>query len=270
MPHYDLQLCKNGYLAKMEYSNKLSNFEKIYIPKNNIITQLNKTICIQYGVTLKQILIIIYENINLFSKLFNISTLKEFLDEAFSENKNENDDDDDDDDEQLNSLELEWDSFVEKYDNEILLVDYVLFTGRDKDGSRVGLEFSPVNTIMDLPIEINDIYRIRDVDSPYDFLFSSIKPMTLFNVLNSIIYEITFFGSIKKRQDKLNQLNQTVKNLKNGNLKTLTFDEVSKELEKHIEDNKKPCRICGEDTRCKCFDKPIDLCHTCFNKLGED
>ena len=254
MPHYDVQLCKNGYLAKMEMS-KSKDYELTYIDKSDVLSYLNKTICIEDGATLKQLLNIVYSNTDIFTLLLDIPNLDEFLEEAFFSENNF--------DCEVEYLELEWVASVENSYGEKILETYINFSGVDENEEKIALEFTPPNLYSNMIFKINDVFRIYD-DSMNE-IFSVMRPMTLLEVIGAVLREVTFFGSIENRKNNLEHLKKISEDFTSGTENILGLDEFEKSLSYDI----KPCRICGKDTRCTCFGKPKDLCHECFKKLGE-
>jgi hypothetical protein len=90
------------------------------------------------------------------------------------------------------------------------LNEYMDVTGKGEDPSdRYALEFTPVNELADLPIKINETYKItRELDaSPWEeTIFETKKPMYLLDVIWALLWEISFAGSPDQRDAKWGEI----------------------------------------------------------------
>ena len=92
------------------------------------------------------------------------------------------------------------------------------------------------------------------------------KKFTLFNFVRGVIEELSSIGPPDIR-------NFAIKELENDNessLKIFTTEELEKKLKERMNKTKKPCKICGEDSRSPEFDKPKDICIKCYKGLKEN
>lgn len=265
MAHYNLQICKNSKLAKMKWVPEEQIYKKIYLKEKEIPFYINSTVCVEQGATLRNLFNIIINYTNFFSLILNLPDLESFFQEAFENSSEESNDYLD-----LSALELEWSSHVMNRYEELILSEDIYFSGRLNDGTNVALELTPINEIIDFPLSINDVYNIYKEEEPFKSIFLAVKPMTLLQVITGIMNEISFFGTPENRNEKVEMLQETIEKLKSGEMKTYSFDEIKKEFFNEEEiDEKFQCRICKEDVRCECFDKPNDICHKCFIKMRE-
>ena len=89
------------------------------------------------------------------------------------------------------------------------------------DKEKIPLDFIPISNLKKLPLKINTDYiipgKIIDVN-----MITSIKEMTLFEVLESILYDITFYGDPTSR-DKIKEDILNFSN-KDNIIQLLTFD----------------------------------------------
>ena len=67
------------------------------------------------------------------------------------------------------------------------------------DKETITLDFIPINDLKNLPIKINTEFNIPGEIIEGINIISSVKEMTLFEVIESILYEITFYGDPTNR-----------------------------------------------------------------------
>jgi len=263
--HYDIQLRKNGRLFRMEWSAK----DKIYIERelntDEIEQSLYCTVCIAPNTRLGDLLRLVSNHIDIFGIVIGCQNISAFLEEAYQEAP-------DGAGEDLVSVELEWTAVLDDEDGELVLLQQTNFYGQAEDGSTRALEFTPINHLYEVPFFVNDALRICDNNNPEKVLLSALRPMTLFEVVSGVMNELMFFGSPQERNESLEKIREGCRELTEGKYETHTLDDIQKKLRVEAEKNRKkfPCRLCQQDARCACFNKPHDLCHKCFIKMEEN
>ncbi len=95
---------------------------------------------------------------------------------------------------------------------------------KDKEGNKnnVSLDFIPINDLKKLPLKINNDFNIPGHIIENVNLITAIKDMTLFEVIESILYDITFYGDPTSR-DKIKEDVINVSN-RDSIIELLTFD----------------------------------------------
>jgi len=267
MYHYDLQLKRGGNLVCMEWSRENERYEERILDSEEIPFHLTSTLCTERGATLRDILRVTGRHPEIFAAVTDCPALQMFVDEAF-EDRGE--------DEcccgSLMALELGWVALADAENGEIVLYEHMNFQGRAHDGDAIGLEFSHVGDLADVPIEIDDTMMVREGSNAENILFSARRPMTLEEVARGIVGELAFFGTPENRAKEAEGLKRAVEEVDSGSAKLYSLEEVMSRIEARADGEKRkfPCRKCGKDSRCACFGKPADICHECFTKMEED
>jgi len=118
------------------------------------------------------------------------------------------------------------------------------------------IELSPMYKLTDYPIKIGDKLYIADHDvftkwavkregkcPDINYEVDLTPSITLIELLHAILWELSFFGNIKERNEKLRNIvkaaKETKRAIKNGTAKFISHKEVKKRLAKKINDIKK-------------------------------
>jgi hypothetical protein len=211
-------ITSDGKIYKMNYFGRLERNEVTTI-KN----YLNCILHIEEGTT--------------FETFFNIILKdKDFFSEVFKETMGGFD---------LNQFVKEWKNNVEIKNNHnisylevyrdinlkdntgIITLDVMnVFEGvikkEDGEKERLSLDFIPISSLKKIPLRINNDFNIPGQIIENVNMLTSVKEMTLFEVIESILYDITFYGDPKSRD----QIKEDVMNGYNKDtmIQLLTFD----------------------------------------------
>jgi hypothetical protein len=211
-------ITSDGKIYKMNYFGRLERNEVTTI-KN----YLNCILHIEEGTT--------------FETFFNIILKdKDFFSEVFKETMGGFD---------LNQFIKEWKNNVEIKNNHnisylevyrdinlkdnigIITLDVMnVFEGvikkEDGEKERLSLDFIPISSLKKIPLRINNDFNIPGQIIENVNMLTSVKEMTLFEVIESILYDITFYGDPKSRD----QIKEDVMNGYNKDtmIQLLTFD----------------------------------------------
>lgn len=127
----------------------------------------------------------------------------------------------------------------ELYECEIFMDIYGIY--KDKD-THYGIEFTPLKEYLDIPMKLSNgliskttaiLKEVKEnkkkkktySDYTYDYKREDVKVYyTLFDVITSFIYEISFFGSPKKRDEKNKELTREMEDIRSGKAKTYPLD----------------------------------------------
>jgi len=114
-----------------------------------------------------------------------------------------------------------------------------------KEGDKIGyaVEFSPVNQLAEYPIELLTIVEVikkdyDNLDAPEETLDLGHKPFTLLDIMKAIFWELTFAGTPDQRDEKWGEINESYEQVKSGEAKTISWDELKKQLEEDLEEDK--------------------------------
>jgi len=158
----------------------------------------------------------------------------------------------------LTAIGFAWwgECWIYKKDNKSFNLSLDVF-GKNDEHDNWGIEFSPLDSIIDLPIFVDesisiDCYdttksktekkkRITPYDDKYDF---GIQGVTLIQLLKSFVSEITFCGSEEDKIDRWTDIKERSKEarnaIENGDFEKFTsFEELKAkfELDKNLEDD---------------------------------
>lgn len=96
-------------------------------------------------------------------------------------------------------------------------------------GDRINyaVEMTPLNDLAILPVKLNPEIKIYDEsykEEPVALTESGV--FTLGHILYGIVWELSFFGSPKMRDKKKDELNDTIKGIEEGTIKTVSWDSL--------------------------------------------
>ncbi|MFW6219344.1 MAG: hypothetical protein ACOC33_00620 [bacterium] len=210
-------IIKPGGVLKNIYwdSNKEEHVESQDI-SNNMYYYLQDECYLDDNVTLKDIFILLQKNMEL-SKIIINNHIEDFITEAFINEKPYNKD-------EIEYLEL---SKSVDWDDASSLI-YCHFSGvgfklkEDHDGLKKGsrqkycIGLSPINHYINFPVKLNT--EILLIDFPYKDLISlrneyNSHMYTLFDILYYPIYEISFYGPPKERDNFIKKVNNNMKEI---------------------------------------------------------
>ena len=193
-----LKIQKNGKLI-------LCNYPKD-IEVKSLIDHLCEPVVLEDGFTLKDLFSIIKETeTDLIEKVFGSFLghypLKSFIDEAIDgETVIDNDPD------KLVEITLTWNSFIVEDTTEFQLYTHMHLTG---ESSTYSTAFVKLNEIRDLPIILNkkiDMCVESEDSNKHKILFSREMEFTVYDLLRTILYEISFYGGPSERDSMAKSL----------------------------------------------------------------
>jgi len=226
------------------------------VADDELVDFLHDSICFAEGTTLRDLMLLILRNKNLFEIITACDCLGDLAYELGKKPELVD---------EIAALEMSWSATVSALGQVTVIDDSVEFCGRGDEGP-VAIEFIAVNCLADLPILLNEVFNVRNVEGKE--LFTATKRFSLLAVVRGVLNELTFLGTPTERDEVMSELRSRVEN--SDAEWCLTLEEVMEELERRSEWRIFPCRVCGADSRCACFGKPSDLCHDCFNQMREN
>lgn len=263
-PHYGVQLRGGGRLVFLEWNEEEGRHIERTVPDGEISEFLWSTVCLREEVSLRDIMLLVERDDTLFSVLCCCPHIPSLLDEMRKEPTNhwENDE------HAPVGLELGWAATL--YDG--LFVHDTVFSGRAATGETLGIEFSSVADLADLPVTLEENFVLIDEDEPMEAVFAAKRQFTVFDVVAGVLSELTVLGGPGDRDALAEDIRQRVRDVQSGKSKSYTMEEVMEHMAVKAEEARRrfPCRECGKDARCACFGKPADLCHDCFLNMKEN
>jgi hypothetical protein len=132
----------------------------------------------------------------------------------------------------------DWKDEEKSQDEELSIsMDVSGYTENDPDNPEgmYSLSFTPLKDLIDLPISIDHNFSIRVIGDRNEtrmkeFPFG-IKTPTLLELLKAFVYEVTFMGSEEDKEDKLEEMNQRIEDIKSGKEKTYSFGSVEEMMD---------------------------------------
>lgn len=103
------------------------------------------------------------------------------------------------------------------------------FSGR-KDDVEIGyaLDFTPIYTIKELEIRLDNTYIVYDEDN--NEVINAQRRFTLDEIVGTILFDITFHGDIDRRDSVSASLDETAKRIDNGEEELFTMEEVKAQI----------------------------------------
>lgn len=242
-----IKIAKGGKLIAEVWENRQKKDVDI---TNELYDHLFNVCHIDDGVILRDVLLLVKDWCQILSPITTSSPvwLKELVDEGLNKPfKNEGD--------SVKYLELSWGAEVRQYKNEPKhLEEWVSFDGIGdppdhesyKDwpaGQPVNyaLDFSPVDTLSELPVKLNRVIKIYDETSrnatyPPPVLIEAEKEFRLADILRGIFWELSFHGSPVSRDERNEELKERMDEIEKGTAKLIPWEEVKGRLDKLLED----------------------------------
>ena len=209
-----LKLRRGGQLVFIDDENKESIVDEI-LPYLCCVCE------IEDGVKFKDILNLIRKDCDAYSYMLTTGPwLKEIVEEGDKPYV--------DCEDSVKYLEVYWAAEATNYDGPDVLSEWVSIHGIGGPEGPYGLDFSPINSLTELEIKLNNEYKIFDMRNKKYLstasLFTAQKEFTLLDILRGIFWELSFHGSVKNREERLEEIKQSVEDIKSGLVKTVPWD----------------------------------------------
>jgi len=97
-----------------------------------------------------------------------------------------------------------------------------------------GIDFTPVSEMAELPIRLAATIAIQDTRTDKfttETFGNRSNGFTLIEILGEIFFEIGFHGSPKARNERLGEVLDAIKSIKDGTAKLSSWEELKKELD---------------------------------------
>ena len=136
----------------------------------------------------------------------------------------------------IHHLEISW--AADLYEEDFAF--YTDFSGAPENPMEISysLEFTSLSAYKHLPLHILNDFVLYGKNPSVEILKGK-KSMTLYDAINAILYEISFFGNPNDRDESSNNLQEQIESIENGTaqLTRMTFDEMLQELDKLKEED---------------------------------
>jgi len=123
-------------------------------------------------------------------------------------------------------------------------IDMSLYPYKKKKDETYSCSFVPLYHIKDYKLKVHEKFSLTDYrpyyeDEDYDNIdISWLKgDMTLFEVLESLLFEISFHGDPISRKEAKDDLDERIKEVKEGNVELVDWEDVKKMWEYKLEDD---------------------------------
>lgn len=259
----DLQLKKGGKLFIKDWDGDENDFVEQEVDNEEFMFHFYDSICLDKGVTLRDVFLMVKQNLEVCSIAVGCPFLDDLVDEALATPKKNKDRSG------MVGVRLTWCVFIEEEgDEEKSILDHISFHGiGDKE---YALEFTPINEIVMCPLIMDEEYVVRDGSKDEIIHLSTKKKFNLIDLLRGVIDELSYMGPPDIREFALAELQKSAEMEDDGTPKIFTQEDLEKRLKEKMEGSKKPCRICGEDARSPDFGKPKDVCPKCYKEIKEN
>lgn len=105
-----------------------------------------------------------------------------------------------------------------------------------KSEKEIGLavEFTPINKLKSYPFKLDARLNVYSLQKDSKILLSGKKDFTVYEVVSTMLYEISFTGAPEQRDARMSKLKQQVEDIKSGKAKTIPAEEVFANLREKI------------------------------------
>jgi len=120
-------------------------------------------------------------------------------------------------------------------------------TGEVIEDCNYGVDFSPINSLLDYPLELIEDFKVDHLNiyKKRKFEYSKLKPAIntkrrwkVYDMIQAILWEISFMGAPSERDEKFDDLQSTVEGIKDGTIETHSWEELKKDLDEMFDDEK--------------------------------
>lgn len=120
-------------------------------------------------------------------------------------------------------------------------------TGEVVEDCDYGVSFSPINALLDYPLELLEEFKIDHLNiyKKRKFSYPKIKPAIntkrdwkVYDVIQAILWEISFMGSPEEQDKKSDEIKEQIEGIDNGTIETTSWEELRKDLDEMFEEEK--------------------------------
>lgn len=103
-------------------------------------------------------------------------------------------------------------------------------------GKEMGLavEFTPINELKSYPFKLDTQLNVYSLQKDSKILLSGKKDFTVYEVVSTVLYEISFTGTPEQRDARMSKLKQQCEDIKSGKAKTIPAEEVFANLREKL------------------------------------
>jgi hypothetical protein len=224
-------LLKKGGILELKYWDTESHSNITRDVTDQATFNLMRQCELDDDVTLRDVFLVLQRDLDVYKIIIN-NWVEELVEEAFQPAERESD---------VDYLELYWNITVDR-DEKFPCAPIAFFPsfhgwGSYDDGSGkggIGLMMSKVSTLMDYPLKLRkDVLFIDDTDmkNPITTEYQG-ATYSLLHILYGIIWEMSFLGGPSDRDEKIEEMEQTIERIKSGEEKTYSMDEVFERFER--------------------------------------
>lgn len=260
----ELKILKGGYLGARIWDGKKGKYVNKKVSAKNLSSyKLHDLPCsLDDGLKLKDIFLLLNRELSLWDFVLG-NWCKDFVEEGLSKITKDKKDTYDDD-LIIDYLSLRWLSEVDTYDKvrSINGLKHLDFGGQGryaKDGdyykkddpTAIGVSLTETYLLRDLPLKLDTNLKVIEDKTDYTKKYKKLKikydtildkvelKPSLFQILYSIIWELSWHGPPKKRDARAASLRKSVEDIKSGKAKTIPAEDLFKDLKARIKKNKK-------------------------------
>jgi hypothetical protein len=244
-----IKLMKGGKLIASRWNRDTKEAEEIDAT-NYLLYHFNDELEIEDGVTFRDLMLLVRPHCDVLSPIVTkeSDTLGKILAEGLDKPEKKS--------KSLEYVEISWRASVDKYgkDDATDFHKWVSFdgVGRPEEGEHMkdwpadkpvpyALDFTPAYELAGLPLKLNNkliIYDERESMANAPVLFEAEDNFTLYDVLLGAFWELSFHGDPDARNERLEELNQTVQEIEDGTAELIPWEDVKEKLEERLKDIK--------------------------------
>jgi hypothetical protein len=229
-----LKLTNGGNLYRQDWNSETEKYD-LHDITEKAVYYLNHHVELEGNVILKDLFLLINKNLTEFTPVFN-NWIEEFTFDALNKQPDTSD--------SVDFVQLFWDMTIE--DDELL--DIPAFPnfegiGIAKEGDEHhtpgeiinwGMSFTPIQDFVHVPLRLKDtitVYKESHKNNKYSCDVTTYKTSayTLFQIIQGIIWGMSFYGGPEQAQEKKNELNEQIRGIESGETELYPLEDLFNE-----------------------------------------
>lgn len=154
----------------------------------------------------------------------------------------------------LKYVEVSWRASIDKYGPTVDFHKWISFNGIGDpeegehfkgwpEGEPVtyALDFTPTYELAPLPLKLNPHFKLfdeRETLANAPVIVEATEAFTLYDVLHGAFWETSFHGEPDARNERLEELNKSIREIESGEAKLIPWEDVKARLEQKVKDIK--------------------------------
>lgn len=238
MKHFELH--PGGKLVQFEWNSETGAYDQTDVT-DHAPRFLWRETRVTSDTTLNDVFLLLEKHIEIFDVVIG-NWCKDYVAEALSKSEPDN---------SLDYVELYWNFTVNEHwqdSNKTYFGghEFPQFGAIGKDGMNYAIEMTPTYKLKHLPLKLRPnvdlfdegaYYRKKDYKNPEKYRQGfDVISYTLGDILYGIIWELSFFGDPKNRDNEVQKMNDSIARIESGEDETIPWEEFEAEIRANLKD----------------------------------